>query len=156
MADHIAPALPSGNGGDFSRSNLIAAIKALKDQHPGLGLREAKAMIDGSMSLADALKTVRSEADAPPLIRPSAAARAALERRCMRLLIEVAQVVARKPAGSGKRQRGRIAQAAECLAELREVTARLRQVRPGKGGAAVDQQISGGPKFSPRGNKEKF
>jgi hypothetical protein len=36
--------------------------------------------------------------------------------------------VSRKPAGSGKRLRSRIAQTAEGIAELREVQARLRTV----------------------------
>ena len=115
----------SGNGGQ--PPNTLAAIARLKREYPGLTLREAKAVIDGDMSLIDALKTIRSEPDAPPLIRSSATpSRAALQRRYARLLVEVAQVVARKPAGSGKRLRGRIAQAAEGLAELREVQARLR------------------------------
>jgi hypothetical protein len=120
---------PAGSGNGGQPPNTLAAIARLKREYPGLMLREAKAVIDGDMSLVDALKTIRSEPDAPPLIRSSATpSRAALQRRYTRLLVEVAQVVARKPAGSGKRQRGRIAQAAECLAELREVTARLRQV----------------------------
>ena len=55
-------------------------------------------------------------------------AQKALRRRYCRVLTEVAQVVSREPAGSGKRLRGRIERAADGLAELREITLQLKAV----------------------------
>lgn len=62
-------------------------------------------------------------AQKPPLALP---AQKALRRRYCRVLTDVAQVVSREPAGSGKRLRGRIERAADGLAELREIVARMK------------------------------
>jgi len=53
-------------------------------------------------------------------------AQKALRRRYCRVLAEVAQIVSREPAGSGKRLRGRIERAADALVELSEIVAQMR------------------------------
>jgi hypothetical protein len=133
MASDTTVTSQTAGGNGSTGGNVLAAIKALKDQHPELGLREAKAIFDGKMTLPEALRKAAFTGPVPNTARsPSTAAHKALQRRYLRLLAEIAQILARTPTGTGKRLRGRVAHAAELFAELRVIVAQIRE-----GGASI-------------------